>query len=83
VRLRFGEFVLDSEARQLFRAGEEVHLQPKTFELLDLLVCSRQKALSKRRMRVPQLARGGLDDERAPRLRLFDSGARLRAFQHN
>ena len=49
--LRFGEFVLDPEARQLFRAGAEVHLQPKTFELLDLLVRSRPKALSKQAIR--------------------------------
>ena len=32
-------------------AGEEVHLQPKTFELLDLLVRSRPKAISKQAIR--------------------------------
>ena len=47
MRLRFGECVLDLEARQLFRAGVEIHLQPKTFDLLQLLVVSRPKALSK------------------------------------
>ena len=47
VKVRFGEFVLDPDSRQLFRDGAEVHLQPKTFELLDLLVRSRPKALSK------------------------------------
>ena len=51
MRLRFGELVFDPDTRQLFRAGEEVHLQPKTFELLDLLVRSRPKALSKRAIR--------------------------------
>jgi DNA-binding winged helix-turn-helix (wHTH) protein len=51
LRLGFGEFVLDTEARQLFRAGEEVRLQPKAFELLALLVCSRPKALSKQAIR--------------------------------
>ena len=51
MRLRFGELVFDPDTRQLFRAGVEVHLQPKTFELLDLLVRSRPKALSKRAIR--------------------------------
>ena len=51
MRLRFGEFVFDPDTRQLFRAGVEVHLQPKTFELLELLARSRPKALSKRAIR--------------------------------
>jgi DNA-binding winged helix-turn-helix (wHTH) protein len=51
VRLRFGELVFDPDTRQLFRAGQEVHLQPKTFELLDLLVRSRPKALGKQAIR--------------------------------
>jgi DNA-binding winged helix-turn-helix (wHTH) protein len=51
LKVRFGEFVLDPESRQLFRDGVEVHLQPKTFELLDLLVRSRPKALNKQHIR--------------------------------
>jgi DNA-binding winged helix-turn-helix (wHTH) protein len=51
LKVRFGEFALDSDSRQLFRGGAEVHLQPKTFELLDLLVRSRPKALSKQHIR--------------------------------
>ena len=51
MKVRFGEFVLDPDSRQLFRGGAEVHLQPKTFELLDLLVRSRPKALSKQHIR--------------------------------
>ena len=51
MRVRFGEFVLDPESRQLFRDGAEVHLQPKTYELLDLLVRSRPRALSKQHIR--------------------------------
>lgn len=51
MRLRFGELVFDPDARQLFRAGVEVHLQPKTFELLDLLVRSRPKAVGKQALR--------------------------------
>lgn len=51
MKVRFGEFLLDTDTRQLFRDGTEVHLQPKTFELLELLVRSRPKALSKRQIR--------------------------------
>jgi DNA-binding winged helix-turn-helix (wHTH) protein len=51
LKLRFGEFVLDPDSRQLFRGGAEVHLQPKAFDLLDLLVRSRPKALSKQHIR--------------------------------
>ncbi len=51
MKVRFGEFLLDADTRQLFRDGAEVHLQPKTFELLELLVRTRPKALSKRHIR--------------------------------
>ncbi|HEX9187711.1 MAG TPA: winged helix-turn-helix domain-containing protein, partial [Vicinamibacteria bacterium] len=51
MRVRFGAFRLDTDTRQLFRDGAEVHLQPKTFELLELLVRTRPKALSKQQIR--------------------------------
>jgi len=47
VRLRFGQFTLDLESRQLTSAGREIHLEPKAFELLSALVLERPKALSK------------------------------------
>lgn len=47
MRVRFGECVLDSETRQLFVGSQEVHLQPKAFQFLELLIQSRPKALSK------------------------------------
>jgi eukaryotic-like serine/threonine-protein kinase len=47
VRIRFGPFTLDLESRQLTNAGEEIHLEPKAFELLSALVLERPKALSK------------------------------------
>ena len=47
LRTDFGDFVLDPDRRQLLRRGEEVHLSPKAFELLKLLVDRRPKALSK------------------------------------
>ena len=47
MRIRFGPFTLDLESRQLTTAGEEIHLEPKAFELLSALVLERPKALSK------------------------------------
>ena len=47
MRLRFGEHVLDPDSRQLFRGAEEVRLGPRSFDLLDLLVRSRPRALRK------------------------------------
>jgi DNA-binding response OmpR family regulator len=38
VTVRFGAFVIDSGRRQLTRNGVEVHLTPKAFDLLVLLV---------------------------------------------
>jgi DNA-binding winged helix-turn-helix (wHTH) protein len=45
--IRFGDFVLDSATRRLLRSGGEVHLSPKAFMLLSLLVENRAKAMSK------------------------------------
>ena len=47
MRVRFGECVLDSDTRQLSVRGEVVHLSPKAFQFLELLLESRPKALSK------------------------------------
>lgn len=43
----FADCRLDLEARRLFRADREVHLSPKAFELLKVLVENRPRALSK------------------------------------
>jgi DNA-binding winged helix-turn-helix (wHTH) protein len=51
LKVRFGEFLLDTDSRQLFRDRLEVHLQPKTFDLLELLVRTGPKALSKQYIR--------------------------------
>jgi DNA-binding winged helix-turn-helix (wHTH) protein len=45
--LDFGAFRLRSDTRQLLRDGREVHLSPKAFDLLQLLVRERPRALSK------------------------------------
>lgn len=47
MRVRFGECVLDSDTRQLSVRGEAVHLSPKAYQFLELLLESRPKALSK------------------------------------
>jgi DNA-binding winged helix-turn-helix (wHTH) protein len=47
VRYRFAAFELDSDTRQLLAGGREVHLSPKAFELLLMLVHDRARALSK------------------------------------
>ena len=47
MRIRFGECLLDSETRELFVRGETVHVQPKAFQFLELLLENRPKAVSK------------------------------------
>lgn len=48
--VRFGPFTLDTDTRQLFRDPDHrpVHLSPKVYELLWVLVAHRPKALAKR-----------------------------------
>jgi len=43
----FAEYTLDVDRRLLFRSKEEVHISPKAFRLLQVLVESRPKAVSK------------------------------------
>ena len=45
--VRFAGFTLDSERRQLVRAGQPVHLSPKAFDLLCCLAEKRPNAVSK------------------------------------
>ena len=45
--MTFGDFRLDAAARQLFRGAAEVRLSPKAFDLLNLLVDNRTRAVSK------------------------------------
>ena len=46
-RLCFGEFALDPDTRELLRGRDSIPLSPKAFQLLEILVVSRPKALSK------------------------------------
>lgn len=45
--LRFGDCAFDVEGRQLCRAGKAVPLTPKAFQLLELMLARRPKAVSK------------------------------------
>jgi DNA-binding winged helix-turn-helix (wHTH) protein len=47
VRARFDRFTIDSERRQLIGDGVAIHLSPKAFELLCLLITARPNAISK------------------------------------
>jgi DNA-binding winged helix-turn-helix (wHTH) protein len=47
MRLRFGDCVFDSDTREVIRDGRTVALPPKAFALLELLIESRPKAVSK------------------------------------
>lgn len=47
MRLRFGPFTIDTDTRQLFRDGSELHLSPKAFDLLWSLVEQRPRVVEK------------------------------------
>lgn len=47
---RFRDCVLDSETRQLLRAGRPVHLSPKAYGLLELLLERAPRAVSKQKI---------------------------------
>jgi DNA-binding winged helix-turn-helix (wHTH) protein len=47
VAYRFGRFMLDYDARQLLLDADEVHLTPKAFELLAVLLRNRDRVMSK------------------------------------
>jgi DNA-binding winged helix-turn-helix (wHTH) protein len=47
VRVRFAEFVLDDRTRELRGDGEAVHLSPKAFQVLELLLRRRPAAVPK------------------------------------
>lgn len=47
MRARFGDFVLDSETRQLTCGGKEIHLSPKAFAVLCALLAKRPNVVPK------------------------------------
>ena len=50
MRIGFGDFVLDDETREFFRGGRIVHLPIKTFQLLELLLANRPRAIPKTKL---------------------------------
>jgi DNA-binding winged helix-turn-helix (wHTH) protein len=50
MRLGFGDFIFDSETRELLRDRQPATLTPKAFQLLEILIEHRPKALSKSRL---------------------------------
>jgi DNA-binding winged helix-turn-helix (wHTH) protein len=47
MRVRFGDCLFDSETRRVVVLGQEVHLQPLAFQLLQFLIESRPRVVSK------------------------------------
>jgi DNA-binding winged helix-turn-helix (wHTH) protein len=50
MRVRFDSFILDTERKVLARGGAPVHLTPRAFRLLALLVAERPRAVGKREL---------------------------------
>ena len=50
MRYQFGPIELNEETRQVLARGAEVHLTPKAFDLLTILVRNRSRAMSKREL---------------------------------
>ena len=48
--IHFGDFTLDESQRQLFRGAEPVHLSPKAFQLLSILIHHHPRAVSKQEL---------------------------------
>lgn len=51
MRVHFGDCVFDTSARELRRAGRPVHLPPKAFQLLELLLSRRPRPITKAEIR--------------------------------
>jgi DNA-binding winged helix-turn-helix (wHTH) protein len=50
LRYQFGAIAIDTDARQLLRAAQPVHLSPKAFELLEVLIAQRPRAVPKQEL---------------------------------
>jgi DNA-binding winged helix-turn-helix (wHTH) protein len=50
MRARFGDCVFDSDSREALRHGKLLPLSPKAFQLLEVLIRERPKALSKEKL---------------------------------
>jgi DNA-binding winged helix-turn-helix (wHTH) protein len=68
VRLRFGQCVLDPGSRELTRVGAPQDLSPKAFQLLELLLEARPRALTKQEIRERLWPDAFVSDSSLPRL---------------
>jgi DNA-binding winged helix-turn-helix (wHTH) protein len=68
MEIRFGSFRLDVDTRQLLRNGQPIHLTPKAFDLLSVLVGNRPKAMSKTELTERIWPNVFVADEGLPRL---------------
>jgi DNA-binding winged helix-turn-helix (wHTH) protein len=50
LRAAFADCILDTDTRELSRGGKKVHIEPKAFQLLELLIAARPTALSKSKL---------------------------------
>jgi DNA-binding winged helix-turn-helix (wHTH) protein len=50
MRVRFGDFILDADRRQLLRGSELVHLPPKALQLLEMLIERNPKAVAQKEL---------------------------------
>ena len=50
MRVAFDSFVFDSERRQLYSSEQAVHLGPKAFRLLEILIANRPRPLRKQEL---------------------------------
>jgi DNA-binding winged helix-turn-helix (wHTH) protein len=50
MQIRFGECLIDSATRQLYVRGEPIHVKPKAFQFLELLLENRPRAVSKKQI---------------------------------
>lgn len=68
MRLRFGRCLLDTDAHELIRDGVRQGLSPKAFQLLDLLLRARPRAMTKQEIHDALWPKHFVSDSSLPRL---------------
>ena len=68
MRLRFGRCLFDRDSRELIRDGARRDLSPKAFQLLDLLLQARPRAVTKQEIHEQLWPKAFVSDSSLPRL---------------
>lgn len=68
MRLRFGQCLFDTDSRELIRDGARGGLSPKAFQLLDLLLRARPRAVTKQEIHERLWPKAFVSDSSLPRL---------------